>query len=278
MPSTVQWSVDRYGLPAADVLDKAAALLDVGAPIGPDASTCDLTIDSRRAVDGIRRTLEVNAISGWRTIYTEPIAAMISVRPLAKTLFIRPDARFTEAQLTRLLVHEIGSHVLRAVNAEAQPDQLATYGFGRSTATEEGLAVWREDQSGLLQDVDRRKYAARALGVHLAMSSGITDVAKRLRPLVGPSMAAEIAVRVKRGLREPERPGVMAKDHCYLSGFLSVSDHLSDKPEDISLLMSTKWPLDLLDRVRSLVSRGDLEASKKTRIDIPSIGDLFHTG
>lgn len=171
---------------------------------------------------------------------------------------VREDAAFSEVETQRLIVHEVHGHVLRAVNAMSQPDPSAVLPFRGGTATEEGLATWLEGEAGVQTTYQLRVFAARAVAVDLARTYGISEITQAMAEKLGWTDAATVAIRVKRGLRHPDRPGGYAKDHAYATGLRLVGDHLLDTPGDLRVLMATKWPLRLLPLARSMISEGRL--------------------
>lgn len=67
--------------------------------------------------------------------------------------------------------------------------------------------------------------------------------------------AVDLAIRVKRGLRDPNRPGGATKDHGYLSGLLKLRQMPAD---DVAALRATKWPIVMLPVIRELFDEGVL--------------------
>jgi hypothetical protein len=152
----------------------------------------------------------------------------------------------------RLVVHEIGGHVLRWENARTQPEPLLSIPLGNTTATEEGLAVLLEEETGVIDDRQMSIYGARVIGVTLSLELGIVDVGRHLAGIVGPEAAAEIALRCKRGLPDPNQPGGPSKDHGYLTGYLTVRKL---DPSAVRMLRSVKWPTDRLPEIQHLAEQ-----------------------
>ena len=120
--------------------------------------------------------------------------------------------------------------------------------------TEEGLALWAEHEAGLIDRVTLRTYAARLLAVDHARDHGILSVVRYLADFgVALTSAIEIALRVKRGLRDPNSVGGSTKDWGYLGGLSLISKIASRRPADIDLLRTVKWSADYLDLVRDLL-------------------------
>src|SRR3569833_1576641 len=171
----------------------------------------------------------------------------------------------------RLLLHEVGTHVLRGVNAANQPCALAPLLLFGATATEEGLASWHEREWGLADGAVLRRYAARAEAVALAQRAGVVAVARALEPLIGRSEAVDIAIRAKRGVPDPSEPGGLTKDHAYLTGTAAVTRTLAAEPAMYKLLMATKWPAELLPVAVELRQSGQLNDKVKLP-EMPLLG------
>lgn len=245
------WSLRTYGAPSREIVDHARDLLTAGwAEPWPQQ-----ILPATRAAWIVEQTLAVLA-PGW-AVRIEPIVASMTVDGAKLAVVVSADHWFTVSEIARLLVHEIGSHVLRRVNATASPGSLAQVSFGTdATSTEEGLAVWWEQTLGVGTSSTMRGYAARVVAVDVALRGSIFDVVAALAPYIPTEDAARIAIRVKRGMSDPTLPGALTKDHVYLSGFVAVSDYLRQFPDRIDDLMSTKWGLSMQTRLAVVRQEG----------------------
>jgi hypothetical protein len=72
-----------------------------------------------------------------------------------------------------------------------------------------------------------------------------------------PASSPSIAIRVKRGLVDPNSPGGLTKDHGYLTG-LELVEELATDPAKVRLLYATKWPVDMLAVAEDLAQVGAL--------------------
>lgn len=258
--SFTRWSVSNFGTPTAVTQEYAARIL-ADHPQGADRAPEPELRSSYSGDDAaalIRAALDNYGLEDWRVKVRPSMAARMSVLTSRRTVSIDDSSQFSSAELVRLLVHEVGTHVLRAANSWSQPLSTACIGLGDSVPTEEGLATWNENEFGVSQPFNWLQYACRVLAVGSAASHGVVEVARELEPILGVDAAASIAIRVKRGLRDPNAPGGFTKDHGYLTGYLSVTEHLKNRPADYSLLMSTKWPLELLPLAQDLLAEGVL--------------------
>ncbi len=251
-----RWSTQHFGLPSPETAALAEDILAQPAPRGP----ADAEVDAQKMAAAVRRALDAYDLSTWRVEVTDALTVRMSVQPSHRLVRVNADLAVTSRERDRLLLHEIGTHVLRATNAENQPAITAAQVPMDGTATEEGLAAWHEQSWHLADEITRRRYAARTLAVITAQSSGVLDVVRTLQPLVGADEAVSIAIRVKRGLRDPNQPGGLTKDHAYLTGVHQVADVIAADPDAYLPLMSTKWPLSLLPLSREMLRDGRLTA------------------
>lgn len=250
-----EWSIASFGLPSDKTLALADALLDEPEVVGSDSEARFSPEDVRIRMQGC---LDAYSLPEWTIEVSGAMAPRMSIRPLSRLIRVRSDATFSAAEVDRLAVHEIGCHVLRSANAQRQPERLAALSLGRSTHTEEGLAVWLEGTFGVSNRLILRTYASRVWAVHLAATHGIVEIARTLSERTSLETAIECAVRVKRGLPDPNAPGVMSRDHAYLTGLKAIESAVAAAPDVPSVLMATKWPLEYIATARQLLSQGDL--------------------
>mgnify|MGYP000885262312 CR=1 FL=1 len=233
--------------------DVAAAQEVLQRPTDPGQ---EKTVDAESVAEAMRTCLQRLEIEGWEVVVDPGMAADMSVLGGKHRVKVRADATFAPCAVRQLLVHEIGTHVLRRHRAEGQRTPVARYAVGSAMRTEEGFAVCRENRAGVNFNARDRVYAARVLAVDIALRTGIVDVVDALAEHLDIDTAVGMAVRVKRGLENPHEPGANVKDHVYFTGSRMVEEHLRAHPDDLGLLFATKWPLEELPRVKALVNAG----------------------
>lgn len=245
------WEELHNGLPNQAVLDQAESIL---------AEPPELRDDGRlgnriQAPMAIRGALDNYGLHEW-TVTIEPnMATEASVNGLTRTIRVRQGSPQDYAMVRRLVVHEVGGHVLRWENAWRQSSQWVAFPFGNSVPTEEGLAVLLEDQLSVSTGDTMRKYAARVVAVASSRARNMMELARDLHLHMSPADAAALTLRIRRGLTRTDSLGGSTKDHGYLSGLLALR-RLSH--EDLQLLRSAKWPLAELRRLRHMAEAGDL--------------------
>jgi hypothetical protein len=263
------WSLGRYGRPDAETLARARTILD--AP-GVEADQSRL-LDASDLVRLVERALRRAELNEWSVEMDPDLVSTMSVRSDRQQVFVRSTARFTHLDARRLLAHEVGVHVFRSANAAGQPTAFAGASLGAVTATEEGLASWIEQELGVQNAGHLRTYALRAVAVDLAQTMGVVPLAAELATMTDLETAATIAMRVKRGLVDPNRPGGFTKDHAYLTGLEVVGQHLAARPFDLAALFATKWALEFLPLAQRLIAAGEL---RTTYVRVPSHALLEH--
>lgn len=247
-------SAAEHGMPDLGLIDRARTILETSQEVEHSPAMVPDTYLVERTI----AALETHEISGWSVELSASMGARMSVNGARRRVRVRSGTRFTVRDVDRLLVHEVGGHVMRWVNADDQEEPLAALALGSTVLTEEGLALWMEDHHGLLAPTSLRTYACRVLAVDLSSRAGIYDVARTLTEFLSLTEAAELAVRVKRGMRNPDCPGGLAKDWGYLGGLIAMNELYDADPEGHALLRGVKWSVSHLSLAKQLASQGKL--------------------
>ena len=248
-------TLSRFGEPTPSLLSIARLILETSEAPAVVEETCG----ADEAASEFQRVIYQNGLDDWRVVVQEDMHSRVAVNHQTRTLKVSASAKFTSPDIHRLIVHEIGTHILRSVNAGRQRLQLLARPLGTSEPTEEGLAVLNEARGGRLHSGEMRKYALRVLAAHWSLNAGFADVVARLLDRTDPTSAVEIAIRAKRGIRDLSAPGAHLKDISYLSGYLELAAHFAVNPTDYDLLMSVKQPLQRLPLLRNAEIAGDVD-------------------
>lgn len=249
--------VELDGRPPSSLVREAERIL-----ADPPAAEELVTVDSEEAAGRVSDHLVTVGVSGWSVEVADNLAANMSVNGSLRRVRIRRSGAFTDQMIRRLLVHEVDGHVLRWEAARSQPEPLTAIPMGRTVPTEEGLALWCEQQAGVLSPTVMRTYAARVVAVDHAADHGILDVVRRLLDHRVPEKdAVDTALRTKRGLQDPNGPGGSTKDWGYLGGLRLIRDTAATDPVDVWRLRQVKWSVDHLPLVRALIRSGRLRSS-----------------
>ncbi len=110
------------------------------------------------------QSLKALHITGWRVDIVTTSKSTISVNHEQKTILIPQERKLSPSKLQQLIIHEIGTHVLRRESGEASSLQLLGLWLDRYERGEEGIATMREQ----VLDVDYEDDVG--LDKHLAIS------------------------------------------------------------------------------------------------------------
>jgi uncharacterized protein (TIGR02421 family) len=236
--------IQLYGTPSKELVRKAYLLLDKTprepVPTKPYAATY-----MKSAIE--KALLQYN-FTGWR-IAIKPAVARVAVSPSRRTIVIRDTAKFSSIGVKCILAHEIGVHVLRAMNGYRQQYEIfGTDAIPGYLQTEEGLAALHEKKAGCLTNNRLRRFAGRVIAVSMAMKGGFRDVFNELCKFFPPKEAFEMTVRVKRGLKDTSAAGGFIKDHVYFEGKLALEDFIA-KGNDLTPVYAGKIGLEHIGMV-----------------------------
>ncbi len=186
----------------------------------PDRERSDVPAELMIAV--LQEALFARGLMAWRVETDTVMAARVLVDSARKVVRVHPGARFRARDLTRLVAHEVDVHAVRGANGAGQALRCFETGLPGALATEEGLALLAEEQVGAASPgvLPRQRLVCEAILV--AKDAGFRELYEWLRDRGGAELAWGVALRVKRGLSAPGRPGVYAKDSVYLRGRMGV--------------------------------------------------------
>ncbi len=232
-----------YDLPTMDVLEKAIGFLSM------ESEKEEKNIPSPKAVNILQA--EIKHYGFDYRVSEKNMSASAMVLVAKKKIFIKDKFSFSDNFVKRLIIHEIGTHVLRAENGREQPFMIFFHGLPNYLATEEGLAVVNEERFGLLNNENLKNYAARAIAVRMAMNKKFSDIYNYMLEFFPPNTAFRIALRAKRGIADTSRPGGCPKDFVYIDGYLKVKDFL-EKGGNLNDLYVGKIGIEHLDEINDI--------------------------
>ena len=206
----------QYGKPDVDLVRKARVLLNL------ETETHSVHYDS---VSTIKKFLDVLLRHGFNwQVKKADIVVGASFNVTRKTIYINKNKLFSENDIKRLIVHEIGTHITRAENGKNQHYKLFYVGFPNYLITEEGLAVYNEEKAGLLTNNILKTYAGRVIAVDLALKNSFSTTYNSLLEFFSKEEAWILTLRAKRGLIDTSKAGACPKDYLYLAGLYKVKE------------------------------------------------------
>lgn len=215
-PSITRYSLELYGRPSKELVRKANKLLSL--PAQKDALEYGKISTVKKFLDSL-----LTKGLDWR-VEERDMVSSAAFNITQKVLYINTGRKFSDSDLKRLIVHEIGTHVTRAENGRKQKYNLFYIGFPGYNSTEEGLAVYNEVKAGTLTNDVLKNYAGRVIAVDTSLRSSFSTVYTNLLEFFPREEAWILALRAKRGISDTSRHGAFTKDHTYLSGYYLVKD------------------------------------------------------
>jgi hypothetical protein len=187
-----------------------------------------LNVPASELIEHFELALQARQMSDWRIDKDIVMSARVMVDSAKKLIRVNPNSRFRNRDITRLVVHEIDVHARRSINGSQQALLCFSTGLPGSLATEEGLAMVAEETSGTASPGVLARQAEVCRAINEARSLGFRALYNSLCERLGSGLAWGICLRVKRGLKNPDEPGVYAKDSVYLTGRNMVRQWLDD--------------------------------------------------
>lgn len=212
-----EWLYSIFGCPDATLVSSARKTLEQVAVEEQETKK----VGSTEAKKYFEKILREYKLANWKVVVSD-MASKAAVNSEETTLFINRLSEFSQGELDRLSVHEIGTHVVRHENGKKVSSQVFRYGFPGYIECEEGLAIVSEERAGLLTNNDLRKYCLRVLACDLARYSTFTEVFENLQVHTTVDSAFDITARVKRGLVDTSSSLGYSKDQVYFSGYKKV--------------------------------------------------------
>lgn len=172
-------------------------------------------------------------------------------------LLVGTGVQIPDARVDALVQHEVGTHIVTAVNGQAQPLRLLSTGLAGYEETQEGLAVLAEYVVGGLTVERLVTLAARVVAVgRLLAGATFTETFRDLHE--GHGLTAAQAFRVTMRVY---RSGGLTKDAIYLRGLDRILRHLADG-QSLDPLLIGKVPLDFVPLIQELQWRGVLRRAR----------------
>ncbi|NCP67194.1 DUF1704 domain-containing protein [bacterium] len=239
-----------FGTVTRHLYQEALKFIRLNEPnLAPDSSA---ELDTKRAVEILKDFLVEHNLGHWQIKILEDSVADIQVTK-REAILVKKGAKFTSNRLKALLVHEIGTHVFRYENGKTQPLRILERGTANYLRTEEGLAVWNQNQLGLALGDKFLTPGYQIVALYMAQKMGFHDLFNYLKSTfdLSDELAWKLSLKSKRGYDNSEAKGAFTKDALYFMGMREV-DRFIEKGGDIADLYVGKISVPDLPLVQKI--------------------------
>ena len=183
--------------------------------------------------------------------------AVVDIQITKKNLILlKKGATFQKNRLKALLAHEIGTHIFRLENGRQQNLKIFARGTAGYLRTEEGLAIFRQNQLNLNLGEKFLTPALQIVAIFLAAKMGFRDLFYFLKNTyeISNNLAWKLCVKTKRGFRSAEKLGAFTKDAVYFLGNAEIEKFVKNGGEIEKLFVGKISIADLpiLEKIKNL--------------------------
>ncbi len=241
-------SIHLYGAPDLDDVRAALKVIEQMPDKFPEPEKLMTAKEAKVLFD---QAIEEFGLKGWSTKIKKDIVSD-AIAGKENSVILREDAMFSEERLKGTITHEIETHVFTAMNGSLQPYKIFQRGIADYLMTEEGLAVYNQEQTESSETEKKYWPASSVLGIYRAMHGSFADIyAELVKYGFSMDRAWKVALKAKRGLADTSRPGAFTKDYVYFKGHRMILDFI-DKGGDLRDLYYGKINLNDLDLVKKV--------------------------
>jgi len=209
-------------------------------------------IDTKKAVEILKEFLQGHNLGHWQIKILDDSVADIQVTK-RDSILVKEGAKFRMNRLQALLVHEIGTHVFRYENGKIQPLRILERGTAHYLRTEEGLAIWNQNQLGLTLGDKFLTPAYQIVTLYMAQKMGFHDLYHYLKSTFNlvDELAWKLCLKAKRGYEDSSAVGAFTKDSVYFMGIREI-ERFVNKGGDIADLYVGKISVPDLPLVQKI--------------------------
>lgn len=237
-----------FGFADADLVQEAHAFLQGWKKENADSPGEMISSEEVRQI--FEDALKEYGLQEWNVVMKPSAISDVTIGK--KSLILREGAMFPRERIASLIAHEIETHVLTAENGAKQSYELFELGMGGYLETQEGLAVFNQNQ--VLTEGNEKMYwpAMNTLAVHYGLTHSFAELRHEVRRLgFSDERALRTCLKIKRGMKETAKPGAFTKELVYFRGWKMVS-HFLENGGDKKELYIGKINLRDIDLVRKL--------------------------
>ncbi|MFC1733216.1 tyrosine/phenylalanine carboxypeptidase domain-containing protein [candidate division KSB1 bacterium] len=241
-------SIHLYGKPDEELLNEALKEAEKMPASFPES---EKILNAKEAKKIFEQAIEDLGLKGWRIkIKKDMVSDAIAGKE--NSIMIREGATFAEDRLKGTIAHEIETHVFTAMNGSLQPYKLFQRGLADYLMTEEGLAVYNQEQTESSETAKKYWAASSVIGINTALNGSFADIyAELVRLGFDVERAWKVALKAKRGLTDTSQPGAFTKDFVYFKGYRMILDFVKNGG-DLRELYYGKINLQDLDLVKKV--------------------------
>jgi hypothetical protein len=237
-------SDELFSLPPADIQEQALKELSA---LKKKKEPVQRTLTTDMAMEFFRGFLRKKGLLNWQVVSKEGLVSRCVVGKNNR-LLVKADELFSEEDLLKLVAHEIETHVYCTENGKDQPYHIFRRGTAHYLKTQEGLAVYHQNQvvPGTMNNA--------ILGFHAVLwgrTMSFRKVFEKLLSYLSPEEAWKMTVKAKRGMSDTGRPGAFMKNALYFWGYREVAAFL-EKGGKFDDLFSGKFSLHQMDLIRQI--------------------------
>jgi len=247
-PEFTQKSISLYG----DVNENLYQLaLNQVRSMPEDFPSTGKRLSIKEAKKQFEKAIDDYGLKGWQVKIKEDLVSD-AVAGKESAIFIREGASFTEDRLMGTIAHEVETHVFTAMNGARQPYKIFQRGLADYLMTEEGLAVYNQEQTESKSTIKKYWAASSVVGIHEAMRGSFVDVYLKIVELgFGAERAWTVALKAKRGLTDTSQPGAFTKDAVYFKGHQKIKDFV-ENGGDLTRLYYGKTNIEDVETIKQI--------------------------
>ncbi|MCF8298040.1 MAG: flavohemoglobin expression-modulating QEGLA motif protein [Saprospiraceae bacterium] len=253
-PKFLYNSLRYYGRPTKKDIQNAQYLLYVPPIAGEPTRSPSLGTD--QAIQSFKESLESYGFDA-KIELSNKVISQVMVLNSKKTILFKPDAKFTRTEISAMVAHEIGVHMLTTINSNLQKLKIFNLGLPVNTMTQEGLAILSEYLSGNITIKRLKKIAYRVIITDMMCSgANFMECFKFLidNHMEDPNDAFSLVTRIFRG-------GGFTKDYLYLNGFVKTL-RFWESNHNLEPLLVGKTSLEFYNTIVEMIERDMIQKPK----------------
>jgi alpha-L-glutamate ligase-like protein/uncharacterized protein (TIGR02421 family) len=206
---------------------------------------------AEQAAEQFLSHLEKYSLHDWQVVIRDTLVADCTVG--WKRLYLRKGATFTKDAVASLIAHEIETHIFTLENGIQQPFELFRRGFAGYLDTQEGLAVYSQNNVLPAHHEKRIGPARSVMAVAYSLDHTFAETRKYLEEELAYTREKAVTkcIELKRGLRDTATPGGFTKGIVYLRGLRAVEAFVA-QGHDLHRLFIGKIALEDLQLAESI--------------------------